>query len=115
MRGRRKAVGARPGKKLRLSHAASDDLYTVWREGVIRWSEDRADAYLLGMEKALERLCDFPEIVRERTELSPPVRAYTYRSHVIIYREAGDFVEVIRIRHGREDWTSDFDADSGQS
>jgi len=108
-------VGARPDKKLRLSHAAAEDLYEIWRDGVVRWSEIRADAYLHGLNKTIERLCEYPEIARERREYAPPIRVLGYRSHVIIYRETEDSLEVIRIRHGREDWASDFADDAGQS
>jgi toxin ParE1/3/4 len=44
---------------------------------------------------------------REREEYAPTVRILRVESHVVIYRLAGDQVDIIRVRHSREDWMSD--------
>jgi len=47
--------------------------------------------------------CFYPK----RTELNPSVRIKTLKSHIILYRIDGETIDVIRIRHGQEDWLSD--------
>jgi toxin ParE1/3/4 len=52
-------------------------------------------------------LSRFPRAARLRDEVDPPVRAYPYRSHLIVYDIDGDAIVILRIRHGREDWLAD--------
>jgi len=59
---------------------------------------------LLGM---LELLVEAPGIARERIEFTPTVRIHPFRSHIIIFRDEDTYLDVIRIRHSREDWASD--------
>lgn len=49
-----------------------------------------------------------PQMVRERSEISPPVRVYPCGSHVIVYilDHSGE-VLILRVRHGREDWQAE--------
>jgi toxin ParE1/3/4 len=52
-----------------------------------------------------EFLADFPRAARLRAEINPPVRAYRYQSHMILYDlDDDDIVIVLRVRHGHEDW-----------
>ncbi len=66
----------------------------------------QADRYAEGLLNALDRIADFPGAARLRTELQPPIRAYPYKSHLILYDigATGDLL-VVRIRHGHEYWT----------
>jgi toxin ParE1/3/4 len=46
-----------------------------------------------------------PRMARERLELSPPMRIYPSKAHLIIYRiEEGGDILIVRVRHGHEDW-----------
>ena len=52
-----------------------------------------------------ERLAANPRLARLRMEIDPPVRIHPCGAHIVIYREADAArIEVLRIRHGREDW-----------
>jgi toxin ParE1/3/4 len=65
----------------------------------------QADRYIEGLLNALDMIADFPAAARLRTELQPPIRAYPYKSHLILYDlDATGDVLVVRIRHGHEDW-----------
>ncbi len=94
----------------RLTQAASDDLVTIFIEGLALFGLDQADRYHAGLAHAFQFLADFPRAARLREEIDPPVRAYRYRSHMIVYDLASDdAVIVLRIRHGREDWLTESD------
>lgn len=79
----------------------------IWREGVARWSSVRADVYVSDLHKVFELLAATPAIVQERAVFTPPVRVCYYRSRVIIFPKTDNSLDVLRIRHGREDWTGD--------
>ena len=65
----------------------------------------QADRYIEGLLNALDLIADFPAAARLRTELQPPIRAFPYKSHLVLYDiDARGDVIVVRVRHGYEDW-----------
>lgn len=100
-------MGQSRNKPCRFRPAATADLENIWAFGAERWSPGQAVRYLADLVNAIERLADNPNIVRERIEFSPPVRIYTFRSHIVIFRDEEDHLEIVRVRHGREDWAAD--------
>lgn len=89
---------------LRLTPQAEADLEDIWLHGATEWSPDQADRYIDGIMAVFDLLCAMPGIARERTEFSPPVRIHPSGSHLVIYRNAGDHLDVLRILGGRQDW-----------
>jgi toxin ParE1/3/4 len=96
--------GAKP---CRLRPRALDDLEAIWLYTATRWSADEADAYIRRLTAGLDLLAGQPELARERHELTPPVRIHPVAAHLIVYRIEPDHLDVIRIRHGGEDWAAD--------
>ena len=92
----------------RLTNAAVADLAHVFRGGIDFFGPAQAAAYHAGLEATFAFLGEFPRAARERTEIDPPVRAYRYKAHLVVY-EIGDddVVLILRVRHGREDWSGD--------
>jgi toxin ParE1/3/4 len=74
----------------------------MWTEA--RWGVEQAEAYMRGLQAALDLLLTAPEMAPERREILPPVRLYRYRSHVVIYRLAEATLVVHRVVHGRSNW-----------
>ena len=92
----------------RLSRAAEDDLIGIWLQGAERHGAAQADRYHDGLGATFELLWAFPEMARERTELTPPLRAHPFGVHVILYLVRPDAsILVARVRHKREDWMTD--------
>ncbi|UDF05348.1 type II toxin-antitoxin system RelE/ParE family toxin [Asticcacaulis sp. AND118] len=94
-------------KPYHLTPAAISDLENIWTYSAYTWSPTQADQYIAGLTSAFDLIADNPEIARERSEYSPPVRIYRHRSHIVIYQASKDAVIVIRVRHGNEDWMGD--------
>lgn len=49
------------------------------------------------------RLAEFPEMGRERTELSPSMRSFPVSRYIIFYRPGELGVAIVRILHGARD------------
>lgn len=94
-------------KPCRLRPSALDDLESIWRYTAAQWSVDQADDTIRQVTAGLETLAERPEIARERRELNPPVRIHPVASHLVVYRIESDHLDIIRIRHAREDWADD--------
>jgi toxin ParE1/3/4 len=91
--------------RLTISKDARRDLSSIYLQGVQTFGPAQADRYIDALLDVLDMIADFPEISRLRTEIEPPVRAYTHQSHVILYDfDANGDVMIVRIRHVLEDW-----------
>lgn len=92
----------------RLTPKAIADLEAIWLYTTAQWSAEQADQYVDELEQVFNTLAAMPGIARERREFSPPVRIHPHRQHLIIYREASDAIEIIRILGGSQDWMAVF-------
>ncbi len=82
-----------------LHEEANFDIEAIYRFSEGRFGVAVADDYHDGLLDAVLRLESFPELGREVAGIVPPVRALSYRSHVIYYRFDGLTVTVVRILH----------------
>ncbi|MEM1105511.1 MAG: type II toxin-antitoxin system RelE/ParE family toxin [Pseudomonadota bacterium] len=92
---------------LRVEARARDDLEQISLEGRRLFGPKQSSVYGAELKNAMSRLLDFPFAFPERTEFDPPVRVCRHKAHVILYRVEGDTVLILRVRHGREDWSAD--------
>ena len=89
-------------RRLTWAPEALDDLHAVEL-----WYRDRDPAagvtILRRIGEATTRLQDYPRIGRAITE---PFRVLGVRTtpYVVIYRLAVENIDIIRVRHGRENW-----------
>ncbi len=92
----------------RLTRAATEDVAGIFFDGLARFGRGQADEYHEGLATTFSLLADYPRIARLREEITPPVRAHRYRSHLVIYEiDENETVIILRVRHGREDWLGD--------
>lgn len=91
----------------RLSLHAESDIIHLYQEGSRLFGPAQADHYHRGLEQLFDLLALNPEMARERTELSPPVRVQRYLSHIVLYIIEDGAPFILRVRHGSEDWLSD--------
>ncbi len=91
----------------KLRPAARKDLEGIWQRTVRKWSVSQAEKYLRMLDEAFKLIVQDPRLDRERKELSPPVRIKRAGSHLIVYLIAETYIDIIRIRHERENWSND--------
>lgn len=89
-----------------LRPAAEGDLSEIWLQGASRWGVDQAEHYAAGLFALFDLLVEFPEIARERTEFSPPVRIHPSGAHLVIHRQDDQGREIIRILHSHQKLTA---------
>lgn len=98
---------------LLFTPAAEADLAGIWRYTAETWSPVQADRYTDALFETAERLCAMPELARLRPGFTPPVRIHPTGPHLILYREAGEDLVVIRILGARQDWRRIYEALDG--
>jgi toxin ParE1/3/4 len=86
-----------------VSSAARDDLLSIWTFSADRWDEDQADLYIDAIAVRIAWLTRNTGLWHERPELGPGLYSYPQESHVIIFREADDRFQIIRVRHASMD------------
>lgn len=89
---------------LRVLAAARQDVAGIWRYTAKTWGVAQADRYTDSIERAFEALGASPQIVRERTEFSPPVRIYQSGQHLIVYMTDDEDVIVVRVLGAKQNW-----------
>jgi toxin ParE1/3/4 len=91
----------------RLARRADDDILAVYLQGYEMFGERQADRYHDDLHALFQKLADHPGMARVRSEIAPPVRAFPFKAHVVIYEDAPDGIVVLSVRHGHEDWQND--------
>lgn len=90
-----------------LTNEAAQDLEAILLDGMIRFAIPVAVDYHQKLFQVFSLLAQFPEMSRERVELTPPVRIHPVGSHIIIYQlQANQDILIVRVRHSHEDWLS---------
>ena len=92
----------------RLSSEAEDDIIRIARTGMRLFGERQAARYNSDLFALFELIAANPRMAQQRTEVSPPVRIFPFKAHLVIYLvdERSD-VLIVRIRHGHENWIDD--------
>ena len=92
--------------EIRLTPAAERDLIDIWVYTADEWGVDQADHYLAEIERALDRLRDYPERGADIREVRAGYRRLPVGRHRIYYRLSHGVVEIIRVLHARMDVSS---------
>jgi plasmid stabilization system protein ParE len=89
--------------KFVLANRAYDDLDEIW-DYVAAENENAADAIIEQVYTAIHRLTEYPKIGHYREELQDDsLRVWPVRSYLIVYRENGYVLEVVRVVSGYRD------------
>lgn len=91
----------------RLTKRADDDILAVYLQGYELFGERQADRYHDDLHALFHKLADHPGMARVRSEITPPVRAFSFKAHVVIYEDAPDGIAILSVRHCHEDWQND--------
>ena len=78
---------------------AEADLLEIWLY-VAQDSPRAADRLLDRIETQCRLLADNPRLGRARPEIAPDARAWKVGRYLVLYREQGDGIEVVRVVHG---------------
>jgi len=88
---------------IRLTPAAAEQLKAIWRYSAATWDDDRADAYLLDIDAALQALAKSPKLGRARPEIHEGYHSMRVRGHVVFYLIDETHIDVIGVLHERMD------------
>jgi toxin ParE1/3/4 len=83
---------------LRRNPQAEQDLVEIYRY-IGRDNPMAAEKLVRTIHSKCELLARSPMIGRARPELRPDLRSFPYGAYLILYRVAGDGVEIVRVVH----------------
>lgn len=89
--------------RLAYSRAAERDLAAIHAYTIERWGEAQADRYLADLESACSRIADGSAIVARLSFRTDEMFRTRQGRHLIIFREQGDGVLIVRVLHERMD------------
>jgi toxin ParE1/3/4 len=92
----------------RLTSEAEADIIGIAKMGLRQFGERQADRYNNELFALFDLIAANPRMARERSEVSPPVRVFPFKVHLVVYLVDGnDDVLIVRVRHGHENWIDD--------
>jgi toxin ParE1/3/4 len=86
-----------------LSPLARADLDTIWDYSSKRWDDDQAETYLRMLQAAIETVAANLRLGRPYDEVRAGYRRHRAGSHLILYREASDGIDIVRVLHEKMD------------
>ena len=92
---------SRPERRLEFSPKAAADFEAILRYTGERWGIEQLIAYRNQLDAALRRLTDHPDLAHFSAALPDSHRLYVAGSHVVVYRDTGATVAVVRVLHQR--------------
>jgi toxin ParE1/3/4 len=93
----------RRGDRFEFTESAERDLeevvtYTIWN-----WGNDRALAYVDGLETTLAVLAANPLLGVARDTIAPDLLSFPYESHIVYYQKSVHGIVILRLLHQRMD------------
>jgi toxin ParE1/3/4 len=82
---------------------ARQDLYDIGEHGAERWGRDAGADYVQSFDESFNLLAAYPHAGRARDDISPGLRSWRHRSHIIYYRVLDREILVSRIFHAAAD------------
>ena len=94
-------MSSRSALPLKLSPKARQDFIDILRYTGETWGERQLQAYRDKIDGALQAISHNPQLGHSRNDLPPTFSAYLVGSHVIVYRDLGAAIGIVRILHQR--------------
>ena len=90
---------------IRFTEQADTDLFDIYIYTYETWGLPQAVKYTDGLKAAIDWLAEDPNRpgTKNRSDLRQGYRSYHKQRHLIFYRVAGEYVEIIRILHDSMD------------
>ena len=92
--------------KVIISRAADADLANILEYSIVEHGRDAAEAYLRDIDRAFERLGDFPGLGAAYPQIDATLRCLPCREHLIFYAAEDVNVRIIRVLHKAMDIAS---------
>lgn len=86
----------------RLSKVADKKIYDIYEYSILRFGENRADEYFIGMHEMFAILAERPLLGRECPDVGNGIRRFIYHSHIIYYRADAEGILVVDIFGDRQ-------------
>ena len=88
----------------KLSGKASADVADIYEYMIVNFGVEQARTCLHGLDDCFNALAENPLRGRAADELASELRRYEYQSHVLFYREVGQYTLIVRVLHKSMDF-----------
>ena len=85
--------------QIKRTSRAEEDLIEIWLH-IAAHNPDAADGMLNEIDQACRTLGNNPLLGPARPDLAPELRYHIVRKYIILYREAGNGIEIVRVVYG---------------
>jgi toxin ParE1/3/4 len=90
-------------ERFRLTQLAFDDLKAIGLYTQTTWGQEQRNRYLSQLDQAFHWLAQHPQRGRSCDDIRTGYRKHHVGRHLIFYRTAQGFIEIVRILHASMD------------
>lgn len=83
----------------KLSNNAEYDLRRNYRYTLLKFDDQHAATYLIGLDETLEKISSNPAIAQKIDDIRTNYRRYLYHEHAVSFLEKESFIYVVRVLH----------------
>ena len=92
-----------PKRTVTLARKAQADFAGIMAYTGENWGELQRDLYAEKLLAGFDTIARFPEIGKDRSDITPGVFSHHIEQHVVYYRFTATRLRVLRLRHVRAD------------
>ena len=92
-----------PSRRFTLTRKAQTDFAGIMAYTVEHWGARQRDIYAEKLLAGFDTIARFPDIGKDRSDISPGVFSHHIEQHVVYYRFSATRLRVLRLRHIRAD------------
>lgn len=85
--------------RILLTERALQDIRDIETYSIERWGAATARKYIDGIESALDRIVEKPDLVREEPQFAASLRFYRVQKHVLVCDVQDDAIYVLTVVH----------------
>jgi len=82
-----------------LTERALQDIRDIESFSIERWGNETAQKYIDGIEAALNRIAERPDLLREEPDFAESLRFHRVQKHVLVCDVQGETIYVLTILH----------------
>lgn len=88
---------------IKLTDRAHYDLQEITDYSLKKWGKKAASRYLKDIQTALSLLQENPDLLRNKSDISPHFKFYRVREHFLVCTKLKNVLLVLTIKHGQMD------------
>ncbi len=91
---------------LHITDRAALEIEQVQEYTKQQWGQDQADKYIADIDRILQLLQEYPDLLQTKTQISQYLKFYATGKHILVFEKINDEIYLITVKHTAMDLDS---------